>query len=186
MAVLLVLFIVGSGYLLIYNVFSLSISKDARFYGLLRTIGTTQRQIERLVKRQAAKLAIIGISIGIVLATAVSFAIVPLVLDRAFEAGRSMMDAEVFFHPSIYVLSILFSAATVAIACSAPPGPLRESPLSRRCITDDPLQALRGNARGRKEAACFSAWRYPMFSATKNGPCSFSPRCSWESRWLSA
>lgn len=133
MAVLLVLFIVGSGYLLIYNVFSLSISKDARFYGLLRTIGTTQRQIERLVKRQAAKLAIIGISIGIVLATAVSFAIVPLVLDRAFEAGRSMMDAEVFFHPSIYVLSILFSAATVAIACSAP---------ARAAARISPIEAL--------------------------------------------
>ena len=31
-----------------------------------------------------------------------------------------MMDAEVFFHPSIYILSILFSAVTVWIACNAP------------------------------------------------------------------
>lgn len=30
------------------------------------------------------------------------------------------MDAEVFFHPSIYILSVIFSAVTVWIACNAP------------------------------------------------------------------
>ena len=70
MAVLLVLFIVGSGYLLIYNILYISISKDTRFYGLIKTIGTTQKQIQSLVKRQAMKFACIGIPIGIAMAAA--------------------------------------------------------------------------------------------------------------------
>ena len=120
MVILLVCFIIGSGYLLIYNVLYISISKDTRFYGLMKTLGTTQAQIKSLVKNQAVKFACIGIPIGILLATVVSFGIVPLVLNEGFEQGKSMMDAEVFFHPLIYVLSILFSAVTVWIACNAP------------------------------------------------------------------
>ena len=120
MVILLVFFIIGSGYLLIYNVLYISISKDTRFYGLMKTLGTTQKQIKSLVKNQAVKFACIGIPIGILLATAVSFGIVPFVLNEGFEQGKSMMDAEVFFHPSIYILSVIFSAVTVWIACNAP------------------------------------------------------------------
>lgn len=120
MVILLVFFIIGSGYLLIYNVLYISISKDTRFYGLMKTLGTTQAQIKSLVKNQAVKFACIGIPIGILLAAAVSFGIVPLVLNEGFEQGKSMMDAEVFFHPLIYMLSTLFSAVTVWIACNAP------------------------------------------------------------------
>lgn len=115
MVILLVFFIIGSGYLLIYNVLYISISKDTRFYGLMKTLGTTQTQIKSLVKNQAVKFACIGIPIGIVLATAVSF-----VLNEGFEQGKSIMDAEMFFHPSIYILSVIFSAVTVWIACNAP------------------------------------------------------------------
>ena len=86
----------------------------------MKTLGTTQAQIKSLVKSQAVQFACIGIPIGLLLATAVSFGIVPLVLNEGFEQGKSIMDAEVFFHPSIYILSILFSAVTVWIACNAP------------------------------------------------------------------
>ena len=86
----------------------------------MKTMGTTQAQIKSLVKSQAVKFACIGIPIGILLATVVSFGIVPFVLKQGFEEGKSMMDAEVFFHPLIYILSILFSAITVWIACNAP------------------------------------------------------------------
>ena len=91
MVVLLVFFIIGSGYLLIYNVLYISISKDTRFYGLMKTLGTTQVQIKSLVKNQALKFACIGIPIGIVLATAVSFGIVPFVLNEGFEQGLSLI-----------------------------------------------------------------------------------------------
>ena len=92
MVILLVLFIVGSGYLLIYNVLYISISKDTRFYGLMKTIGTTQKQIKSLVKKQTFKFACIGIPVGVVLAAAVSFALVPLFLQQGYEQGERYAD----------------------------------------------------------------------------------------------
>lgn len=130
----MVLFIIGSGYLLIYNVLYISISKDTRFYGLLKTIGTTQAQIKTLVKRQALAFACIGIPAGLIAAAAVSLGIVPLFLQQGFAEGKSVMDAEVFFHPSIYLLSVLFSAITVWIACNAP---------AKKAAGISPVEALR-------------------------------------------
>ena len=134
MVIFLVLFIIGSGYLLIYNVLYISISKDTRFYGLMKTIGTTQAQIKTLVKKQALKFACIGIPVGILLATVVSFGIVPVFLQQGFVEGKSVMDAEVFFHPSIYILSIIFSAITVWISCNAP---------AKKAAKISPVEALR-------------------------------------------
>ena len=38
-----------SGYLIIYNIFYLNIFRDIRFYGLLKTIGTTGKQLKKIV-----------------------------------------------------------------------------------------------------------------------------------------
>ena len=54
--------IIFTGYLIIYNVFQISVAGDIRFYGLLKTIGTTSRQLKRIVKRQALLLSLIGIA----------------------------------------------------------------------------------------------------------------------------
>gem|GEM_PF-2684761 len=49
----LLLLILLAGYLIIYNIFQISVSNDIRFYGLLKTIGTTPRQIKVIIHRQA-------------------------------------------------------------------------------------------------------------------------------------
>ena len=134
MIILLVFFIIDSGYLLIYNVLYISISRDTRFYGLIKTLGTTEKQIKTLVKRQAVTFACIGIPIGVILAGALSFGIVPIILENAFDSGKSIIDAEVFFHPSIFILSIIFSALTVWISCNAP---------AKAASKISPIEALR-------------------------------------------
>lgn len=134
MIILLVFFIIGSGYLLIYNVLYISISRDPRFYGLIKTLGTTEKQIKTLVKRQAVTFACIGIPIGVILAGAISFGIVPIILENAFDSGKSIIDAEMFFHPSIFILSIIFSALTVWISCNAP---------AKAASKISPIEALR-------------------------------------------
>ncbi len=52
-AVVFILMFVVCGYLLIYNIFDISVMQDVRQYGLLRTIGTSTRQIKGIVNRQA-------------------------------------------------------------------------------------------------------------------------------------
>ena len=41
-----------SGYLFIYNTLYISVNKDIRYYGQLKTIGTTSIQIRRMINKQ--------------------------------------------------------------------------------------------------------------------------------------
>ena len=61
------LLILFTGYLIIYNVFQISVTNDIRFYGLLKTIGTTGRQLRRIIRYQALALSLAGIPVGLLL-----------------------------------------------------------------------------------------------------------------------
>ncbi len=43
--------IIVTGYLIIYNIFQISVIQDIQSYGQLKTLGTTKRQIKRLNQR---------------------------------------------------------------------------------------------------------------------------------------
>ncbi|WP_124099043.1 ABC transporter permease [Ruminococcus sp. Marseille-P6503] len=114
--------IVISGYLLIYNVMYISVTKDIRFYGMLKTIGTSPSQIKKVVKMQAFRLSAIGIPVGVLLGTVISFAAVPYALEM-FSGGiydEGAMPADISFNPLIYVATIVFGIVTVAISCRKP------------------------------------------------------------------
>lgn len=114
----LIFFIMLSSYLLIYNVLYISISKDVRFYGLLKTIGTTPRQIRKIVMGQAIRLAAVGIPLGLVMGAAVSFVAVPFALSGAsIDTG-----IKVSFNPIIYVGAAVFSLITTLISSIKPAG----------------------------------------------------------------
>lgn len=106
-----------TGYLIIYNVFQISVVKDIRYYGLLKTIGTTGRQIRKIVRRQAWKLAVAGIPLGLVTGFFVGKGIVPLVVERSAYQGA---DVQVSLNPWIFAGAILFSLATVWISTRKP------------------------------------------------------------------
>ena len=53
------LLVIFTGYLIIYNIFQISVAGDIRFYGLLKTIGTTPRQLKRIIRQQALLLCLI-------------------------------------------------------------------------------------------------------------------------------
>lgn len=115
------LMIVVSGYLLIYNVMYISVSKDIRFYGLLKTIGTSPRQIKKIVKMQTLRLSLWGIPIGIAFGTLSSFVLVPYAL-QIFQSAQeeTLMPSNVSFNPLIYVTTILFALITVTVSCRKP------------------------------------------------------------------
>lgn len=105
-----------TGYLIIYNVFQISVAGDIRFYGLLKTIGTTGRQLRRIVTIQAFVLSIAGIPIGLLLGYGVGWLLVPWVLssfDFAFQEVRSQSIL-------IFVGAIVFSMFTVLVSCRRP------------------------------------------------------------------
>lgn len=120
--ILMGLIILSSGYLLIYNVMYISVTRDIRFYGMLKTIGTAPSQIKKIVKKQVVRLSLLGIPIGIILGTILSFAVVPYAM-KMFAAGASavsIMPSTISFNPFIYGGTVLFAIVTVAVSCRKP------------------------------------------------------------------
>ena len=119
--VIISLFIVLSGYLLIYNILYIAVNKDITFYGMLKTIGTSPKQIKKIVKVQALKLSLIGIPLGLLLGAIVSFLIVPLAMGTLFAgAEASAMPRDVSFNPIIFIGAGIFSLVTVMVSCKKP------------------------------------------------------------------
>ena len=105
------------GYLLIYNVFEIAVTNDIRQYGLLRTVGTTSRQIRRLVNRQALYLFLTGTPFGLLFGTLLGRSILPAAL-QIFALDYSGGNIEVGTLPYLGIIAgaILFSGLTVYIS----------------------------------------------------------------------
>ncbi len=110
------LLIIFTGYLIIYNIFQISVSTDIRFYGLLKTIGTTPRQLRRVVRLQALYLSVAGIPLGCAIGYGVGCALTPLVIRTAIIATTVKNSSS----PIIFVGAVLFSLVTVLFSCSRP------------------------------------------------------------------
>lgn len=109
--------IILTGYLIIYNIFQISVTKDIRFYGLLKTIGTTKKQIAGIIRHQALLLSIIGIPIGLVAGFFIGKAMVPLMVNSSSYAGTQFTVSP---SPWIFVFSTLFALVTVFISTLKP------------------------------------------------------------------
>ena len=136
-----------TGFLLIYNVLHISVSRDIRFFGLLKTIGATPRQIRRIVVRQVLRLCAVGIPAGLALAALASFAAVPaVVLGSEVETG-----VVISFSPFIYLGAAFFALLTALAGAVSP---------ADKAARISPIEALRFTPQtGRATAARASSVR---------------------------
>lgn len=120
--IMLALFIVLSGYLLISNVMYISVARDVRFYGMLKTIGASAQQIKKLVRMQAMRLSLIGIPVGLLLGAISSFGIVPFAMEMFATSitGMDTASGSISFHPLIFIGTACFSLLTVFLSCRKP------------------------------------------------------------------
>ena len=105
-----------TGYLIIYNIFQISVVSDIRFYGLLKTIGTTKRQIRCLVNRQAMLLSLIGIPMGMALGYGIGKILLPFAMSFMHYENKISLK----FNPLILLLGAAFSIVTVFLSCRKP------------------------------------------------------------------
>lgn len=99
--IVMVLFVILAGYLIIYNIFNISVKTDIRAYGLLKNVGTTGKQLKKIVRMQAWKLSAVGIPIGLIfgsiaLSMVVVNCIVMLVQGYDFESYQNIVLASDF------------------------------------------------------------------------------------------
>lgn len=117
-----------AGYLIIYNIFQISVTADIQFYGKLKTLGTTTKQIKKLIYGQANRLCAIGIPLGLLLGWLLGMVLVPVLM------GQMEGKAGVSSNPVIFIGSALFAWVTVTISCLRP---------ARLAGKVSPIEALR-------------------------------------------
>lgn len=104
-------------YLLIYNIMYLSVSGNIRHYGLLQTIGMTERQIRYFVRQQMLLIGGIGIVGGLFTGGIVSFFLVPTVVKSL---GIRTGQIVIAFHPAVFFLTVLLVSMTLFLASRKP------------------------------------------------------------------
>ncbi len=139
------LLILLAGYLIIYNIFQISVIRDIRFYGLLKTIGTTGRQIRGIIRRQALFLCCMGIPCGLFLGWFLGCALVPVMMSHSISTGIS---AKTSANPWIFLGSAVFALVTVAVS-TAKPGRMaaKVSPVEAVRYTDNDHTLRKGRRR---------------------------------------
>ncbi len=117
-----------SGYLIIYNIFQISITADIQFYGRLKTLGMTKKQLRKLIYSQAGRLCVIGIPIGLLCGYLLGVVLVPVLIS--FQAGSASAS------PVIFIGAAFFAALTVVFSCMRP---------ARLAGKVSPIEAMRYN-----------------------------------------
>lgn len=110
--------IMSCGYFFIYNVFDISVRNDIRFYGELKTIGMTSRQLKGMLLFQMNKIALTGIAAGslagFLIGSISGKMIVPVFMDGISGYYQSAGFVETF------IFSTVFSWLTVYISTMKP------------------------------------------------------------------
>lgn len=117
-----------AGYLIIFNVFQISIASDIQFYGKLKTLGMETKQIKKLIYGQSSRLSLLGIPGGLFLGYLLGILLIPALVT--IEGTRPVTSA----NPVIFIGSTLFSYITVRISCMLP---------ARLAGKVSPIEALR-------------------------------------------
>lgn len=121
-----------AGYLIIYNIFYINVISDIREYGLLKTIGTTTKQLKKVVKKRARIVSVIGIPLGILPGIFVGMCLLPMISNQMNSANVGKGQVHV------NILTILFSAAftyaTVIFSANRP---------CKKAGSVSPIEALR-------------------------------------------
>ncbi|MDR2889932.1 MAG: ABC transporter permease, partial [Lachnospiraceae bacterium] len=155
--VVLLLIIIFTGYLVIYNIFQISVSNDVRFYGLLKTIGITGRQLKRVIRIQGLTLSVLAIPLGLLAGYGVGGLLTPVILANLNGVARDAVSTS----PVIFVVAALFSLFTVMFSCRKP---------GRMAARVSPIEAVRyaeyGGGKKRKKVEKSS--RNPEKNRTAN------------------
>lgn len=107
---ILLILVFVSGYLFIYNTLYLSVNRDIRYIGQLKTIGTRSSQISRMIYLQMMWNAAIGILLGLVSSALVGKIMIPQLLhalNPTIEVGEVGAGSLL-----VFVIAIIFSFTT--------------------------------------------------------------------------
>lgn len=110
-----------TGYLIIYNIFHISAINDTKFYGLLKVIGMSKKQIGTMVREEATMLLMISVPIGVLVGVIIGEKLLPGILAQT---ELENIPTELLLNNSglwiIIAFSVGFSVLTTFISVLGP------------------------------------------------------------------
>ncbi len=128
-AMAVILFFMLDGFLIIYNINTISVTKDIRFYGLLKTIGAAPAHLKQILYYRMHRILLTVLPVGLLLGCLITQWIVPLILDGLLDGF-----SQARFHLMIPVVSALFSGVMIFASFSV---------TARTVMRISPIEALR-------------------------------------------
>ena len=104
-ALAFLILIMIAGYLIINNIFKISVNEDIKIFGFLKTIGMTKPQIKKLVHFESLTVSLPSIIIGNILGISIG----KVILNKIFSNNEMLTDIKLSL--ATIVLIILFSTA---------------------------------------------------------------------------
>mgnify|MGYP003030975847 FL=1 len=116
--IIMILFVILAGYLIIYNIFNISVKTDIRAYGLLKNVGTTGKQLKKIVRMQAWRLSAVGIPIGLLCGYLAGLCMAPSLTADAEISAQAGQTAQtvVSANPLIFLAAALLTLLTVYLS----------------------------------------------------------------------
>ena len=116
--IIMLFMIFTSGYLFIYNTLYISVSKDIRYYGQLKTVGMTSVQLKRMVYQQAVWNAAAGIPLGLLAAFLTAQMVIPQLLQiiNPIFSANDVVPAKIW----VFLTAGGFAFFTDLISCKEP------------------------------------------------------------------
>lgn len=116
--VILLALVFMSGYLFIYNTLYISVNQDIRYFGQLKTIGTTTVQIKKMIYKQILWNTVIGIPLGLTCSAVVGKIIIPQLLHVL---NPTVATSEVgTISLWVFVIATVFSFVATMISSQKP------------------------------------------------------------------
>ena len=114
----LVVIFMFAGYLIIYNIFDINIVSDIQEFGLLKTIGTTEKQLKKIVMKRANLISLIGIPVGTGLGILVAAYLLPIISGQfnTLTVGKGSLHLNIW----ILLAAVAFSYLTVLFSAGKP------------------------------------------------------------------
>lgn len=94
-----------AGYLIINNIFKISVNEDIKLLGLLKTIGMTKPQIKSLIHLESLAVALPSIIIGDIIGISIG----KIILNKIFANNEMLTDVKLSL--AVIIIIILFSTA---------------------------------------------------------------------------
>ena len=108
---MIILIMLGSVVFLIYNSFTISLNDRTRQFGILMSVGATEKQLRKSVLFEGLCIGAVGIPIGII----IGIPSIKLVLSIAAKYFGNVLYSNVPLNLSISVLTALIAAAMISL-----------------------------------------------------------------------